>query len=55
MALYSTALIGFAALAAGVSVPIADAFGGGWKGGLGIWAVPAGGRGAGVGAVAAAP
>jgi CP family cyanate transporter-like MFS transporter len=42
MALYSTALIGFAALAAGVSVPIADAFGGGWKGGLGIWAVPAG-------------
>ena len=41
MALYSTALIGFAALAAGVSVPIANAFGGGWKGGLGIWAVPA--------------
>jgi len=41
MALYSTALVGFAALAAGVSVPIADAFGGGWKGGLGIWAVPA--------------
>jgi CP family cyanate transporter-like MFS transporter len=41
MALYSTALIGFAALAAGASVPIADAFGGGWKGGLGIWAVPA--------------
>jgi MFS transporter, CP family, cyanate transporter len=41
MALYSTALIGFAALAAGVSVPIADALGGGWKGGLGIWAVPA--------------
>jgi CP family cyanate transporter-like MFS transporter len=41
MALYSTALVGFAALAAGVSVPIANAFGGGWKGGLGIWAVPA--------------
>jgi MFS transporter, CP family, cyanate transporter len=41
MALYSTALIGFAALAAGVSVPIANALGGGWKGGLGIWAVPA--------------
>jgi MFS transporter, CP family, cyanate transporter len=41
MALYSTALIGFAALSAGVSVPIANAFGGGWKGGLGIWAVPA--------------
>jgi MFS transporter, CP family, cyanate transporter len=42
MAFYSTALIGFAALSAGVSVPIADALGGGWKGGLGIWAVPAG-------------
>ena len=41
MALYSTALIGFAALAAGVSVPVANALGGGWKGGLGIWAVPA--------------
>jgi CP family cyanate transporter-like MFS transporter len=41
MAFYSTALIGFAALAAGVSVPIANALGGGWKGGLGIWAVPA--------------
>ncbi len=41
MALYSTALIGFAALAAGVTVPIADALGGGWKGGLGIWAIPA--------------
>jgi MFS transporter, CP family, cyanate transporter len=40
--LYTTALIGFAALAAGVSVPLADAFGGGWRGGLGIWAVPAG-------------
>jgi MFS transporter, CP family, cyanate transporter len=41
MAFYSTALIGFAALAAGVTVPLADALGGGWKGGLGIWAVPA--------------
>lgn len=41
MAFYSTALIGFAALAAGVTVPIADALGGGWKAGLGIWAVPA--------------
>jgi MFS transporter, CP family, cyanate transporter len=39
--LYTTALIGFAALAAGVSVPVADAFGGGWRGGLGIWAAPA--------------
>ena len=41
MAFYSTALIGFAALAAGITVPLADALGGGWKGGLGIWAVPA--------------
>lgn len=41
LACYSTALIGFAALAAGVTVPLADALGGGWKGGLGIWAVPA--------------
>jgi CP family cyanate transporter-like MFS transporter len=39
--LYTTALIGFAALAAGVSVPVADAFGGGWRPGLAIWAIPA--------------
>jgi CP family cyanate transporter-like MFS transporter len=39
--MYSTALIGFAALAAGVSVPVADAFGGGWRPGLAIWAFPA--------------
>ena len=39
--MYSTALIGFAALAAGVSVPVADAFGGGWRPGLAIWALPA--------------
>jgi len=39
--LYSTTLIGFAALAAGVSVPVADAFGGGWRPGLAVWAVPA--------------
>ncbi|MBV9335154.1 MAG: MFS transporter [Solirubrobacterales bacterium] len=39
--MYSTALIGFAALAAGISVPIADAFGGGWRPGLAIWALPA--------------
>jgi CP family cyanate transporter-like MFS transporter len=38
--LYTTALVGFAALAAGVSVPVADAFGGGWRPGLAIWAVP---------------
>lgn len=39
--MYTTALIGFAALAAGVSVPVADAFGGGWRPGLAIWAIPA--------------
>jgi MFS transporter, CP family, cyanate transporter len=39
--MYTTALIGFAALAAGVSVPIADAFGGGWRPGLAVWAIPA--------------
>jgi CP family cyanate transporter-like MFS transporter len=39
--MYTTGLIGFAALAAGVSVPVADAFGGGWRPGLAIWAVPA--------------
>ncbi len=41
MALYSTSLIGFAALAAGVTVPVADALGGGWRPGLGVWAIPA--------------
>lgn len=39
MSLFSTCLMAFAALAAGVSVPVANAFGGGWRGGLGIWAV----------------
>ncbi len=41
MALYTASLIGFAALAAGVTVPIADALGGGWRPGLGVWAIPA--------------
>jgi CP family cyanate transporter-like MFS transporter len=41
MALYTTSLIGFAALAAGLTVPLADALGGGWRPGLGVWAVPA--------------
>lgn len=41
MSVFSTCLMGFAALAAGVSVPVANAFGGGWRGGLGIWAAPA--------------
>jgi MFS transporter, CP family, cyanate transporter len=39
--MYTTTLIGFAALAAGISVPVADAFGGGWRPGLAIWAIPA--------------
>ena len=34
-------LIFDAALAAGVSVPVANAFGGGWRPGLAIWAIPA--------------
>lgn len=38
---YTTALIGFSALAAGVTVPVADVLGGGWRPGLGIWALPA--------------
>jgi CP family cyanate transporter-like MFS transporter len=42
MALYSTALIGFAALAAGLTVPLADALGGGWRPGLAVWAIPVG-------------
>jgi CP family cyanate transporter-like MFS transporter len=41
MALYTTSLIGFAALAAGVTVPVADALGGGWRPGLAVWAIPA--------------
>jgi CP family cyanate transporter-like MFS transporter len=41
MAVYSTALIGFAALAAGVTVPLANALGGGWRPGLAVWAIPA--------------
>ncbi|HEY5428244.1 MAG TPA: MFS transporter [Solirubrobacteraceae bacterium] len=40
MALYSTSLIAFAALAAGVTVPAADALGGGWRPGLAVWAIP---------------
>ena len=41
MALYTTSLIGFAALSAGVTVPLANGLGGGWRPGLGIWAIPA--------------
>jgi CP family cyanate transporter-like MFS transporter len=40
MALYSTSLIAFAALAAGVTVPVANALGGGWRPGLAVWAIP---------------
>jgi MFS transporter, CP family, cyanate transporter len=40
MALYSTSLIGFAALSAGVTVPLANALGGGWRPGLAVWALP---------------
>jgi CP family cyanate transporter-like MFS transporter len=39
--LYSTALIAMAALAAALAVPVANALGGGWRPGLGIWAAPA--------------
>ena len=39
--LYTTALIGFAALAAGVTVPVMKWLGGGWRTGLAIWAAPA--------------
>jgi CP family cyanate transporter-like MFS transporter len=41
MSLYTMSLIGFAALSAGVTVPLADALGGGWRPGLGVWAIPA--------------
>jgi CP family cyanate transporter-like MFS transporter len=40
-ALYTTALAGVAALAAGVTVPLANAIGRGWQGGLAVWALPA--------------
>lgn len=40
MALYSGSLIGFAALAAGTTVPLANALGGGWRPGLGVWTIP---------------
>ncbi len=41
MSLYTMSLIGFAALAAGATVPLADALGGGWRPGLAVWAIPA--------------
>jgi CP family cyanate transporter-like MFS transporter len=39
--LYSTSLTAGAALSAAVSVPAADHLDGGWRSGLGIWALPA--------------
>jgi CP family cyanate transporter-like MFS transporter len=41
MGVFTASLIGFAALAAGATVPIANTLGGGWRPGLGIWAIPA--------------
>lgn len=41
MGLYTLALTGSAAIAAGLSVPLTHAIGHGWRGGLGVWAVPA--------------
>jgi CP family cyanate transporter-like MFS transporter len=38
--LYTSALIGFAALSAGVSVPLTNALGGDWRSGLAFWALP---------------
>jgi MFS transporter, CP family, cyanate transporter len=40
-ALYTTALVAMAALAAGLTVPLAHVLGDGWRGGLAIWAAPA--------------
>lgn len=39
-ALYTTVLVGTSALAAGVAVPLAHLIGDGWRGGLGVWALP---------------
>ena len=39
--LYMTAMVGVAALAAGVAVPVTDAIGHGWRAGLAVWAAPA--------------
>ena len=41
MGLYTTAVVGSAAIAAGLTVPIEDAIGHDWRGGLGIWAAAA--------------
>jgi CP family cyanate transporter-like MFS transporter len=39
MGIYTTALVGVAAISAGVTVPAEHAIGHGWRGGLGIWVV----------------
>jgi CP family cyanate transporter-like MFS transporter len=39
MGVYTAAVVGSAAAGAGLTVPIGDAIGHGWRGGLGIWAV----------------
>ena len=41
MGVYTMAVSGAAAVAAGLAVPLADAAGSGWRGALGAWAVPA--------------
>ncbi len=41
MGVYTMAVSGAAAVAAGVAVPLADASDLGWRGSLGVWAVPA--------------
>ena len=41
MGVYSMAVSGTAAVAAGLAVPLAGATGLGWRGALGVWAVPA--------------
>jgi CP family cyanate transporter-like MFS transporter len=41
MGAYTMALAGSAAVAAGLTVPLAGLLGGGWRAGLGVWAVPA--------------
>jgi len=39
MGVYTLSLTGAAAVAAGLTVPVGDAIGHGWRGGLGVWAV----------------
>lgn len=41
MGVYSMSLSGSAAVAAGVTVPVGDAIGHGWRGALAVWAAPA--------------